>query len=247
MIGHPYPTRVNWLRVAPTAPFAHATASINRASNSIEVESEGASHVTLYLNDELVDLDLRVLITRNGVQESHTIQRSMPTTLDLLYSGVSDPGCVYVAQTRLDMREGAVAKPDDAPLLPDAEFEKRESAAGDNVEKLWALHEWCMDEQRSARSPAVLRRLIRLQPDHEGAHLALGHEFGGGQWFTRPEALARFLKGQEEPMATQRGYKLQNGLWMHTDDVTLAGKGRVKDNETGLWRSAADRKRLQGG
>jgi len=98
VVGQPFPTRAYWLRVAPTAPEAHATATIDRDTNTIKIQSEGVSHVTLYLNDELVNLDAPVNVVCNDVARSTVLSRRLATTLDLLYDGTSDPASVYVVE-----------------------------------------------------------------------------------------------------------------------------------------------------
>lgn len=116
-----------------------------------------------------------------------------------------------------------------------------------DADMLWKLHLWCADTRRQWKAWAVLQKVIRVDRDHAKARAALGHEASGDYWFTMAEARQRFETSQDPEVAAARGYVLQNDLWMHPGERSLASKGRVKDQESGLWLSAADRKRLADG
>lgn len=247
VVGTPFPTRAYWLRVAPIAPDARAKATIDREANSIRIDGQGISHATLYLNDALIDLDRPVQVLGNDVLETANIARRLSTTLDLLHDGTSDAGCVYVAEVVFSLR------PDRAPSAPesvagrDAELEERLAAASADVAKLWELHEWCCTTERLAESERILQRILRLAPDHAAARQALGHAGAAGRWFPSTGTLERFQRGQDEEIAKARGYVKHQEVWMHPDERALAGKGLVKNFETGQWTSAADRRRLEKG
>ncbi len=244
--GLAYPTRTYWLGTSAMARNAHASGTIDRKTNTIRVESEGVSHITLYLNDELVDLNRPVKVIRNKVESSLVIPRRLPITLDLLRDGTSDSGCVYVAEAVFDMRtEGAG---DELPLpSSDREFQDRLKVAAGDVQRLWDLHLWCQESKRAAADRIALNRILRMDPEHAEARAALGHERSGEQWFTSAATLARFLESQDEAVATERGYVKHRDTWMHPDERAFASKGLIKDQESGLWLTAAERRRLAGG
>lgn len=244
--GLAFPTRSYWLDTSAMARDAQAIATIEKESNTIRIESQGVSHVTLYLNDELINLNAPITVIRNKVETIEVIERRLPVTLDLLRNGTSDSGCVYVAEAVFDMRteEGAAKA---SQLASDSEFRDRLKATSGNIEQLWKVHLWCLTSDRSQGSTAVLNRIIRLDPEHAEARAALGHKRSGEQWFSSEAALARFKESQDESVAEQRGYVKHRDTWMHPDERAFASKGLVKDQETGLWASAAERRRLAQG
>ncbi len=245
-VGTPFPTRAYWLRVAPTASDARMTATIERGTNTVALDGHGVSHVTLYLNDALVDLDQPLRVLRNGAEQEVAVERGFLSTLDLLADGTSDAASVYVAEAVLELTEDAIAPRDDAPPA-DEEYQERLAGAGLDVERLWELHLWCESTDRAAKGRAVLRRLLRVDPDHEAARQALGHLRSRGGWFVSRESFERFEEGQDEAAAKSRGYVKHKGVWMHPADRARASKGLVRDRETGLWLSAEERRKLAKG
>ncbi|HUR28417.1 MAG TPA: hypothetical protein VM509_09535, partial [Planctomycetota bacterium] len=134
-----------------------------------------------------------------------------------------------------------------AASAKDPELERALADAGNQVEKLWQLHLWCKATQRDSESPRVLRRLLRLAPEHADARAALGHKAAKGQWFTTQAAYDRFLAAQDPAQAAKKGHIEFKSLWMHPAERALVGKGWVKEQETGLWITPADKKRLSEG
>jgi hypothetical protein len=243
--GKPFPTRAYWLAVAPSAPDARADATVERGTNTIRITAHGASHVILYLNDALVDLELPLKVVCNGAERSLRVQRRLATTLDLLHGGISDPGCVYVAEAILDLSAADVAHAEVKER--DAELEGRYAAAGDDPGLLWELEQWCRTTERAAGAERVLRKLLRVAPDHEPARELAGHASFEGSWFTSRAAYERFLRGQEEATAKERGYVKHRSVWMPAAERSRHGKGQVKDFGTGQWLTNEDRQRLAEG
>jgi hypothetical protein len=245
--GDPFPTRVAWLQIAPSAPDARATARIERETNTIHLESRGVYKATLFLRDGLVSLDRPVRFVCNGVEQAGVLQRSLTTALELLYDGTSDPACVYVARAELDL-----TATDPAALLArtapeDAELAEQLSRAGRDAERLWAVYTWCTTSGRNVAARSVLRSVLRSAPDHAGAHEALGHVRGKEAWFPSPEALARYERSQDPEVAKARNYALIQGVWMHPEEGAFLAKGWTKDQESGVWISLEDRRRLDAG
>ncbi len=242
--GDPFPTRAHWLQVNPSEPGGRATATLERGANVLRIETRGVAQVTVYLNDALLDLARPVRVILDGEEREQVVPRSLATFLELLHEGISDPGCVYVARIDLDLVAAPAAE---APAGPDSELEQRRAAAGEDVAKLWELHEWCAGTQRAEASTRALRTLVRLDPDHERARAALGHVRLGTRWFTSSWALERFALSQDPVAAARLGRVEYQSLWMHRDERALAVKGWVKDHETGLWLTPSDAKRIAQG
>ena len=246
IVGDPFPTQVYWLRVAPSAPDARAKATIDRDTNTVRIEGTGISHAILYLNDVLVDLDRPLRVMCNGSKHEALTPRSLSSTLELLYDGTSDAGCVYVAEVMFDMSSEAALSTGGATRA-DPEYDERFADASADVTKLWQLWEWCASTQREARGTRVLAKLLRLDPEHEGAREALGHRRSGSRWFTSQAALECFERSQDPETAQAKGHVQYKSLWLHPEERRLAAKGWVKNVESGQWISPSDRKQLAQG
>ncbi len=245
--GDPFPTRAYWLQVNPSAPQCRATAAIERATNTVRIDAQGIAQATLFLNDSLVDLSKPLRVVCNGVEQSSLVPRQLSSFLDLFYGGTSDAAAVYVARSEYDLTGVAASAAPDAASGVDAEYEQLLAAAGKEVAKLWELHLWTASTQRDQQDARVLRAILRLDPEHERAREALGHVRSAGQWFTSAAALERFRQSQDPQTAAARGLVEYKSLWMHRDERALAVKGWVKDQETGLWLTPTDKKRLAEG
>lgn len=239
--------RSYWFRIAPSAPDARATATVDREKNTVKVEARGISHVILHLNDEIVDLERPVIVICGDVEHRAVVSRDLTETLDLIHAGVSDPGCVYTARVIFEVTGEEENATGAGEIEIDSDYDARRIAAGRDVEKLWGLYQWCVETDRDRRGRATLRRLLRVDPEHAGARTALGHQKLQGHWFTSEAALAQFRSRQEENAAKARGHVLHKSVWMHPEERKLVNKGREKDHETGVWTNAADRRRLAEG
>jgi poly(3-hydroxybutyrate) depolymerase len=92
-----------WLRVDGIDPdAAKIRAKIDRAANSVTIESSGISTATIYVNDLLLDLSKPVKVICNGSASEDLIPRNLRTMLDLASSS-GDWGRVYVNANRYDI------------------------------------------------------------------------------------------------------------------------------------------------
>ena len=245
VVGKPFPTRSYWLKVAPTAPDAWARGSIVRDTNTVRIESHGVSHVTLYLNDALVDLGRSVQLNINGVHRIFEPVRSLSLMLDGFLDGVSDPACIYVSELLVATDHASSEASADSAL--DKEFELRLAATRNDPEGLWELHSWCIARAGGRQAQKLLHRILLMDPDHEGARVALGYAGEPGFWFRSRAAYDRYRRGQEASVARGRGHVEFEGTWLHPEERSLAGRGWEKDWSTGQWTSRADRRRLAEG
>jgi len=186
-------------------------------------------------------------VTCNGIEHRASVSRSLATMLTLMHDGTSDPGGVYTAQLTLDMSGEEPAESTRDVPRPDPDYAQRLAAANGEVEGLWEVYGWCLETDRAEKARATLRRLLRTDPEHEAARTALGHQQLLGQWFLSTGALERFRARQDETAALARGHVEHESVWMHPDERRLVSKGRVKDHETGLWTTVAERRRLREG
>ena len=59
--------------------------------------------MTLYFNDELLDLDLPIKLVLNGATQEALVPRSVDDFLSLIERGTSDSGKLYVARGTYDL------------------------------------------------------------------------------------------------------------------------------------------------
>ena len=130
--------------------------------------------------------------------------------------------------------------------LVDDEYDKRRKEAGDDVEKLWALYEWCDAYGKKSEARRTLIRIVKLEPNHRPAHEALGHVEYDGQWFTSEKKLEAYKKEKEEREAKEKGLVKYEGEWVPAEHVPYLERGLVRDEE-GRWLSAEDYERIQEG
>ena len=105
--GSPIPNKAYWLEVPPAQASEGTTvdAQIDRESNTITITGTGIESVTLYFNDQLVDLNRPVKFVCNGVESEQQIARNLSYALRLCDRGHNDPGRFYVAERRFDLAE----------------------------------------------------------------------------------------------------------------------------------------------
>jgi hypothetical protein len=110
--GVPNPDRVYWLQIPAWDGQGKALVhgAVDRASNTVTIDGEGVTHVSLFFNDVLVDLDKPVKVVCNGAEHTDQIPRNLGTTLDLIVKGRSDPGKLYVATKEYDLPAKPKAK-----------------------------------------------------------------------------------------------------------------------------------------
>jgi len=103
--GAPMPNKAYWLEIPPHdgQTVARMKAKADRASNTVTIDSEGIAKVTLYLNDVLLDLDQKVKVVLNGVEQEVLIPRNFNTMMEQIYRGRSDPGKIYTASKDFDI------------------------------------------------------------------------------------------------------------------------------------------------
>lgn len=131
----------------------------------------------------------------------------------------------------------AASAPSPAPLTPlqdtDPEYEKKLAEAGNDVAKLWAVHEWCKERELRDLSKQTLQKIIALDANHEEARKALGHRLYDGQWFESYSALSKYRREEETRMA-EKGLVRFNDTWAPAAEVPYLRMGWTKD-ASGTW------------
>lgn len=68
-----------------------------------------------------------------------------------------------------------------------AEYEKLRSNLNDNESDNWMLANWCATNQLNFQCRAHLERVLKLNPKHQAARRALGHQMINGEWISTAE------------------------------------------------------------
>ena len=129
---------------------------------------------------------------------------------------------------------------------PKEEYKKRREAAGDDIDKLWDLWEWCDAYGLGKEGRSCLRRIVKLDPEHKSAREALGHIYYDGKWFTTQKKLDKYKKEEEERKAKEEGLVRYKGEWVKQDDLPYIKRGMMRD-ENGDWVDAETYKRTKEG
>lgn len=128
-----------------------------------------------------------------------------------------------------------VLTPSGPTRLSDEVYERRLEEAGKDPGLLWDLVIWCEDTDREKEAQSVLRRIVRIEPDHLRARQKLGHISYDGEWFTTEKKLAAYKAKEEERLAKERGYVRYKKTWVHPDDLPFLERGLVRGPDDQWW------------
>jgi hypothetical protein len=98
----------------------------------------------------------------------------------------------------------------------------------DDVKGLMALAQWARDNKLPKQADETLERVIKLEPDHAEARIALGFERVAGKW----------VKGDELQKA--KGLVEYQGKWVTPEDKALFEAGYVKRGDRWVTKEEAD-------
>jgi hypothetical protein len=103
--GSPIPIKAYWVEVPPSEgqEGAIVTAEADKATNTIKIQGTGVRSVTVFFNDEIVDLSKPIKIVLNGEEQENQIRRSLDDLLELFMRGTNDAGKLYVATRTYDL------------------------------------------------------------------------------------------------------------------------------------------------
>lgn len=115
----------------------------------------------------------------------------------------------------------------------DAALDGKIAAAGKDVAKLLELANAAATAGKDADAKKVYRRIVELDPEHEVARKALGHQAYDQRWFESFAELAKY-KRDEAARMKQKGLVRWKDEWAPEADVPFLGMGWVK-NDAGAW------------
>jgi hypothetical protein len=88
----------------------------------------------------------------------------------------------------------------------------------------WEMAEWCRENGLRGQREQQLQLVIALAPDHERAHLALGHAKLAGKW----QKMDDYMQSQ--------GYVKHDGQWRTRQEVSIALAREEAEAEVIRWR-----------
>ncbi len=127
-----------------------------------------------------------------------------------------------------------------------AEFERRFQDAGQDVDKLWDLYNWCDAYGLTKEARKTARAVLDLDENHRKANEALGHIEYDGKWFKSEKQLEKYKKDEEERIAKEQGLVRWKDEWVPADDLPYLEKGLRRTKE-GRWVTAEEYERIEEG
>lgn len=103
------------------------------------------------------------------------------------------------------------------------DYETRLRKMSDTVEAHWEMADWCRQKALIKQRETHVQRVLQLDPDHEGAHLALGHIRQKEGWVSKDE------------MMTSQGYVKHKGKYITAQEFELIGKTETERQEEKAW------------
>ncbi len=134
----------------------------------------------------------------------------------------------------------------DPAVDPKAEYEKRKKEAAGDVDKLWALYDWCGAYGMKAESRSALRAIIKLEEGNRKARELLGHIEYDGKWFDSQKKVDDFKQKQLEAEAKASGKVIHKGELVDPADLPFLQKGLIRD-ASGKWVDLESQKKLAEG
>lgn len=117
----------------------------------------------------------------------------------------------------------------------DEELDSKIAAAGEDVDKLWEVRVWLIEQDRTSESRTVLEKILEIDPDHEDAHRALSHHFYDGKWFTSYASLSAYRREEAKRMKEKGLVRFGDG-WAPEADVPFM-RMQWEQLEDGSWMS----------
>lgn len=103
------------------------------------------------------------------------------------------------------------------------EYETRLRSTPETADAHWDLAAWCQQNRLVTQRRNELEHILLLDPDHAGAHKALGHVQENGDWMTRDEQMAR------------RGYIKHKGKYLTRHELDLLQKTEAERGAEREW------------
>ncbi|MGD9632101.1 MAG: HEAT repeat domain-containing protein [Pirellulales bacterium] len=109
------------------------------------------------------------------------------------------------------------------------EYQRRARVVADTADAHWQLADWCRQQKLVLEYRDELARVLELDPNHERAHLALGHKKHGGGWSSRDEVMAA------------RGLIWYDGKYYSQQHIELLEQAKAVKKTDADWRNQLER------
>ena len=109
------------------------------------------------------------------------------------------------------------------------EYHRRALAVADTVDARWKLAQWCREQKLVDEYREQLTKILVLDPNHEQARLALGHQKKNGDWQSRDEVMAA------------RGMVWYDGKYYTRHHVELLEQMKAAKQTDADWNNRLDR------
>jgi hypothetical protein len=111
-----------------------------------------------------------------------------------------------------------------SPAQLKAELRTKETAAKKDAEALFAVGKWAAEKSLTAEAKRIYQEVLKMKPDHAGAHEALGNELVDGKWMSAKEAAA-VRKAAMDAEFKAKGLIEVNGVWVEKEEAADAKRG----------------------
>lgn len=171
---------------------------------------------------------------------------------------VSEDGTHYTVKTKFGTQKIAKA---DVDKVEEKAFDTGGSGKKDeykqrlaeidprDAEAHYQLGLWCKSNKLNREATRSFKKAITLEPQHEGAHKALGHVQVGDVWMSKADAKRAADVAKSNEMR-EKGLVQYKGDWVKPEDIEYIEKGYVKYEPEGgeaQWVSKDDLKKLEKG
>jgi tetratricopeptide (TPR) repeat protein len=153
----------------------------------------------------------------------------------------------YVVKTiggEQTLDKSAVASVDKKSSPKDEFDQKFKACKPTDAEEFYQLGLWCEQNKLKAEAVKTFKKALEIDPQHEGAHKALGHVQYKGAWMTPAERDA-VVKKEEVDEQKASGKVQYKGQWVTPEEKANLEKGMVKVGDD--WVTPDEKAKLDKG
>lgn len=159
---HQFAHWINCEQVQWRAPKRELKVKVDKEKNEIQIEAIAVAEISLFLNDEIVDLGKKVRVVVNGhLERDETVTRSLDVTFNRdplrlrksMYFGLLFP----VRMVKIGIRPPAKAPEKVKPTTPTADPEVEAKAV-----KYWGLVQKALDAGNKKKAIQLLEAIVKM-------------------------------------------------------------------------------------
>ncbi|MBI1849346.1 MAG: tetratricopeptide repeat protein [Planctomycetes bacterium] len=133
----------------------------------------------------------------------------------------------------------------DHKKTPKDEFdEKFKAVKATDADGFYQLGLWCEQNKLKAEAAKSFKKALEIEPQHEGAHKALGHVQYNGAWMS-PADRDALVKKNEADEQKAAGKVLFKGQWVTPEEKANVEKGLVKVGDE--WMTPEEKAKIDKG